>query len=77
MWIVACWRGQSRPDSRIDRRLRFMIAMVRLINAVGLIERIELFVVGLQIRVTKTQTSTNIWKSRFAYRIDIMIIGFY
>lgn len=36
-----------------------MITVVRLIDAVGLIERIELLVVGLQVRVTKTHTSTN------------------
>lgn len=69
--VIAGWCRQSRSNSRIDRRLRLVIAVVRLINAVGLIERIELFVVGLQIRVTKTQTSTLACKSHFIYRTDI------
>lgn len=53
MRIVACWCRQSRSAGRVDRRLRLVITVIRLIDAVRLIERIELLVVGLQVRVTK------------------------
>lgn len=68
--IVAGWCWQSRSTGRIDRRLRLVIAMVRLINAIGLIERIKFLVVGLQIRVTKTQTSIIECELRSTYRMD-------
>lgn len=56
MRIVTSWRWQSRSTGCGNGRLGLVIAVIRLIDAVGLIERIELLVVGLQIRVTKKQT---------------------
>lgn len=57
MRIVTRWRWQSRSTGRGNGRLWLVIAVIRLIDAVGLIERIELLVVGLQIRVTKEQNN--------------------
>lgn len=58
MWIIARRGWHSRSTGRINRSLQFLVTMVRLINAIGLIKRIEFLVVSFQIRMTKTQTLT-------------------
>lgn len=59
--IVARWRRQPWSAGSIDRCLRFVIAMVRLINTIGLIERIKFLVIGFQIRMTEMH-DVNIFK---------------
>jgi len=77
VWIVTGWRWQSRPAGRIDRRLRLVVAMVRLINTIGLIKRIKFLIVGLQVGMTKTQISRGVCNELYSiyvhYTLQVLL----